>query len=145
MQISMGEEIFDDKYKEEVNEPTGLFLKAVNFEGEGLVVKLVSPVKRVKANDPRFGDKAGLTNEYEMEMKDGTTKVLTSSSPKLAKGLIDNQVQTGDWCRIKNAKVQGDNDKEWTEWTVAKIQLEAPDVDTAKEFEAEPKVNEPPF
>jgi len=140
MQISMGEELFDEKAKEEALAPTGDYLRAVDFEGEGLAVKMAEKAKREAV--PNLGE--GLFNIYTMEQKDGSIKTLTSKSQQLAKKLIDTHIQVGDWCRIKSEKIVKDN-KEWTEFSVTKIELENPDVDTAKEFKAEPPVDKIPF
>lgn len=131
----MSSNAFSQEYQEELNNPTGLYLNAANFEGQGLVVKLAEPVKRIKANDPKFGDKSGNTCEYRWETQDGNLMLLTSSSAVLTRELINNNVNIGDWCKIVSSKQIGKNGSEFTSWTIKKIILENEMLNTKSVFE----------
>lgn len=89
----------------------GKFIKAAEFEGDGLVLQCVS-VEKVKSNNPKFGanDKDGLykqeilgegeTFRYVFKTNDGEERVLESKSAAAFIGFNNAELEAGDWIRV---------------------------------------------
>jgi len=116
--------LFDKKDEEEINnptEPSGMYLKAENFIGDGLRVQLAEKARREAI--AQFNNK--VMNIFTMQLENGNIMELTTSD-NLAKELMKTHTQVGDYCRIKSEKVEYEDKqtgetKYYWKWSAAKL------------------------
>lgn len=127
--------IFPPEMSEKMNQGTGEFIKASEFEN-GLTLQIV----KVEAVASRFGAeegdyfvetgvlKEGETLRYFFNAPDGKERKLDSNSRPLSIAFEQAEIENNDWVYIKRTG-KGEN----TRYTVTKV--EAPDVSLRNENE----------
>ena len=92
---------------------TGKFIKGSEFT-EPMTVKFVS-VTKVTANNPKFGDDAGMTNRYILEVE-GEQRTFDNTSNRLMGAVDAAGIETGDMAIVKRSGSGVD-----TYWEVSKL------------------------
>lgn len=123
--------IFPDDVKEAADKIGGDWIKAGEFEGNGLVLKIAKPMEKVRATNPKYGAQeadylvknelleVGETFRFTFETADGSErKIDTKSTPFFIafKQCADKEVGVGDWVLIQRT---GKTDE--TRYTVEKV------------------------
>lgn len=114
----MSDKIFNEEERDELR---GEFLNGVDFDGEGMELRIISK-EAIKSDNPRFGAKEdgrglkrGETWEYTFETLQGARKTFKNGSARLAAALARLNPSSGDAVRIKRS---GEGTE--TKWIVAR-------------------------
>lgn len=106
------------EFMSEVPKTNSKFLKWSSFQ-QPLTVKFVS-VTRIQADNPKFGDKQGMTYKYTLE-DDGVEKEMTSTSVRLLRAVDASEVEAGDFAIMSVIGAGQD-----MQWNVTKLGAHAP-------------------
>lgn len=145
-------DMFPPDIKEAADKIGSDWIKAVEFEGDGLILQVSAPLEKVKANNPKYGAKdtewvvkndlleVGETFRYSFIDGSGTKRRFDSKSAPFFLGFKQcDELGVGDWVHIKRT---GKTDE--TRYFVVKT--EKPVVSPAKKIEyPEPDQNDIPF
>lgn len=119
--------MFPEDVREAASKISSDWLKGSNFDGEGLVLKVVKPMEKVKSQYGAEEDDYLVKNEilavgesfrYTFEDTEGKERKIDSSSTPFFIGFKQcEDLGVGDWCRITRT---GKTDK--TRYTVEKVE-----------------------
>lgn len=137
--------LLPDDIKEAASRIGGDYIKAAEFEGSGLTLKIVEPLEVQTANNPKYGAeeknylvkqellKEGECLKFVFQDTSGRKRVFnTTSAPFFIafKQAADQEVSVGDWVKIVRT---GKTDK--TRFSVVKTEVASDTISQAKKTE----------
>lgn len=121
--------IFPEDVQEAADKIGGNWIKAAEFEGDGLVLQLIKPLEKVKSTNPKYGAEekdflvkneileVGETFRYTFKTTEGTERQIDSKSTPMFIGFKQvEELGVGDWIKIVRT---GKTDQ--TRFTVEKV------------------------
>lgn len=120
--------LFDKETQEAASKMGGNFIKAAEFEGEGLTLQCVS-VEKIKSNNPKFGANEkdalykqeilteGETFKYTFKTPQGNERVLESKSMAAFIAFNGAELEPGDWVHVSKTGKMDD-----TRYEVKKVE-----------------------
>lgn len=143
-------DIFPDDVREAADKVGGDWIKASEFEGEGLMLQFSKPMDKIKASNPKYGAEEddylvkqeileiGETFRYHFKTAEGQDKKIDSASTPFFIGVKQcEDLGVGDWVKITRT---GKTDK--TRYTVEKV---APLSPRKKDYPNGPDPKDTPF
>ncbi len=124
----MADSIFPDDINAGMDNGSNEWIKASEFEGDGLKLKALK-VEKVKASNPQYGAeeddlfverevlKVGETLRYNFLTPEGTTRKIDSTSVPLFVGFKKADIKPEDWVHIQRS-----GQAKQTRYTVEKIE-----------------------
>lgn len=107
-------DIFPPDTREAVDKLSGDFIKAEEFEGEGLIIQFAKPLEKVVSKNPKYGAdekdfllknhilQLGQTFRYTFNTPDGRERKIDSKSSPLFLGFkMVEELGVGDWVHVK--------------------------------------------
>ena len=144
-------DIFSADVSEAAKRMSGEWIKGEEFNDEGLVLKLVKPIEKIRASNPKYGAVAtdylvkkeileeGETLRYSFQDAEGTERKIDSKSSPMFVGFKQvEDITVGDWLHIKRS---GERDE--TRYTVEKV--DAPKMKYPQPEDVGVNIDEPAF